>query len=119
MAIAKEQSKTVKSEFGEFQLDIPRDRNGKFELDSAYKAAITDLLTEEDYTKATGMVSIASSSKFLISPVIGGIVLATGMEGILLIDICTVAATICDCGMMVSSILIGSRGLKEKYVILW
>lgn len=65
-------------------------------LDPAYKATITDLLTEEDYTKATGMVSIASSSKFLISPVIGGIVLAVaGMEVILLIDICTVAVTVC------------------------
>lgn len=65
-------------------------------LDPAYKATITDLLTEEEYTKATGMVSIASSSKFLISPITGGIILAAaGMEVILIIDICTVFITIC------------------------
>lgn len=65
-------------------------------LDPAYKATITDLVTEDEYTKASGMMSIASSSKFLISPVIGGILLATfGMKLILLIDIFTVVVTVC------------------------
>lgn len=64
-------------------------------LDPAYKATITDLLTEEDYAKASGMVGIASSSKFLISPVIGGLLLAaTSMEVIITIDILTLFVTI-------------------------
>ena len=42
-------------------------------LDPAYKATITDLLTEDEYAKASGMVSIASSSKFLVSPIIGSL----------------------------------------------
>lgn len=65
-------------------------------LDPAYKATITDLVTEDEYTKASGMMSIASSSKFLISPVIGGLLLAAfGMKLILLIDILTVVVTVC------------------------
>lgn len=65
-------------------------------LDPAYKATITDLVTEDEYTKASGMMSIASSSKFLISPVIGGLLLAVfGMKLILLIDILTVVVTVC------------------------
>ena len=65
-------------------------------LDPAYKATITDLVTEDEYTKASGMMSIASSSKFLISPVIGGLLFAAfGMKLILLIDILTVVVTVC------------------------
>lgn len=64
-------------------------------LDPAYKATITDLLTEDEYSKAVGMVSMASSSKFLISPIIGGFIMAVfGMETILMIDILTLFITI-------------------------
>lgn len=64
-------------------------------LDPAYKATITDLLTEDEYTKASGMVSIASSSKFLISPIIGGFILAFfSIKLIFIIDIMTFAITV-------------------------
>ncbi len=83
-------------------------------LDPAYKATITDLLTEDDYTRATGMVSIASSSKFLISPVIGGIILAVGgMEVILTIDILTVVVTICAVISVRKSLAVKSVKKKE------
>ena len=36
---------------------------------------ITDLLPEEDYAKAGGMVQIASNAKLLISPAIAGLLL--------------------------------------------
>ena len=42
-------------------------------LAPAYKATVTDLLTKEQYTKASGLVQVAGSSKFLISPVIAGL----------------------------------------------
>ena len=51
-------------------------------LDPAYKATITDLLTEDEYAKASGMMGIAASSKFLISPIIGGLLLAVSKYGI-------------------------------------
>jgi MFS family permease len=64
-------------------------------LDPAYKATITDLLTEDEYAKASGMMGIAYSSKFLISPIIGGLILAvSSMEVILIIDILTFAVTV-------------------------
>ena len=64
-------------------------------LDPAYKATLTDLLTENEYARASGMVQIAASSKYLISPVIGGFLLGfTGVGTILMIDITTFGITI-------------------------
>ena len=34
-------------------------------LDPAYKATVTDLLTPEQYTKASGLVGVAGSAKYL------------------------------------------------------
>ncbi|MEO4052745.1 MFS transporter [Solibacillus sp. CAU 1738] len=77
-------------------------------LDPAYKATLTDLLTEDEYAKASGMVGIASSSKFLISPIIGGLILAFySMEIIIIIDILTLAVT-------VSTILFVRKSLAVK-----
>ena len=83
-------------------------------LDPAYKATITDLLTEEEYAKASGMMSIASSSKFLISPIIAGIILAAfSMEIILLIDILTVVVTVCAILFVRKSLVVKSKVKKE------
>lgn len=83
-------------------------------LDPAYKATITDLLTEDEYTKASGMVSIASSSKFLISPIIGGLILAAfGIEVILIIDILTLVVTVMAILSVRKSLTIKSKVNKE------
>lgn len=56
----------------------------------AYKASATDLLTEEQYSKGSGLVQLAESSKFLFSPIIAGILLSiTSIEWILVINILT------------------------------
>ena len=39
-------------------------------LEPAYRATVTDLLTKEEYSRAGGMVSIAGSARYLISPVL-------------------------------------------------
>ncbi len=39
-------------------------------LGPAYKATVTDLLSEAEYARASGMVQIAANSKYLISPFI-------------------------------------------------
>lgn len=83
-------------------------------LDPAYKATITDLLTEDEYTKASGMVSIASSSKFLISPIIGGLVLAvSGMKMIFTIDILTFVITVVTIFYVRKSLEVKSKVKKE------
>lgn len=77
-------------------------------LDPAYKATVTDLLTEEQYTKASGLVQVAGSAKFLISPIIAGFLLTVSdIKLLLIIDICTFFVT-------VTSTLVVRSGLASK-----
>lgn len=64
-------------------------------LEPAYKATITDLLTKEQYAKASGLVSLAGSARYLVSPMLAGFILhASGIETLLLIDVCTFFPTV-------------------------
>lgn len=56
----------------------------------AYKASATDLLTEEHYSKAGGMVQLASSAQHLFSPLLAGVIMSAGsIITVLMIDIST------------------------------
>lgn len=56
--------------------------------DPAYKALVTDLLPQDLYLKASGLVQLASSAQYLISPLLAGILLSlVRIELIFLIDI--------------------------------
>lgn len=56
----------------------------------AYKSTITDLLDADSYSRASGLVQLAESSKFLISPVLAGLLLGFwDVKNILLIDVIT------------------------------
>ena len=60
----------------------------------AFKATITDLLTKEEYTKASGLTSLAGSARYLVSPVIAGLLLAAyDIRLLLIIDISTFFVT--------------------------
>ncbi|MBC2723602.1 MAG: MFS transporter [Desulfosporosinus sp.] len=64
-------------------------------LEPAYKATVTDLLTEEQYTKASGLVQVAGSAKYLISPIIAGFLLTVwDIKLLLVIDIFTFFVTV-------------------------
>ncbi len=64
-------------------------------MEPAYKATVTDLLSIEQYARASGMVQIAGSAKYLISPVIAGLLLRIAdIKLILSIDIATFFITI-------------------------
>lgn len=64
-------------------------------LEPSYKATVTDLLTEEEYAKASGMVQIAGNARYLISPAVAGILLGLAdIRLILLIDIGTFFLTV-------------------------
>jgi MFS family permease len=64
-------------------------------LEPAYKATVTDFVTEADYAKASSLVQIAGSSKYLISPAIAGIILSVAdIRVILIIDIATILVTV-------------------------
>ncbi len=59
-------------------------------LEPSYRATITDLLTKEEYSKASGMVSIAGSARYLISPALAGALLVVSdIKLLLVIDVCT------------------------------
>ncbi len=64
-------------------------------MEPAYKATVTDLLSVEQYARASGMVQIAGSAKYLVSPVIAGLLLRIAdIKLILSIDIATFFITI-------------------------
>ena len=64
-------------------------------LEPSYTATITDLLTKEQFSKANGLVSLAGSSRYLLSPIIAGFLLSVSdIKLILIIDICTFFLTV-------------------------
>ena len=70
-------------------------------LAPAYKATVTDLLTEEEYTKASGLVSLAGSARYLIAPALAGALLAVSdIRLLLVIDICTFFFTVTVTGIV-------------------
>jgi hypothetical protein len=77
-------------------------------MEPAFKATVTDLLTEEDFAKAGGFVQIANSAKLLISPAIAGLLLQiTGVSTLILIDMVTFFTT-------VLTILVVKKGMVIK-----
>ena len=64
-------------------------------LDTSYRATITDLLSKEEFSKASGLVSLAGSARYLFSPIIAGLLLAYhDISLLLLIDVSTFFVTI-------------------------
>jgi MFS family permease len=64
-------------------------------LEPAYKATVTDLLSEEEYAKASGLVQLAGASRYLISPFIAGLILSVAdIRVILIIDMATFFVTV-------------------------
>ena len=64
-------------------------------LEPSYRATISDLLTEDEFAKASGLVSLAGSARYLISPFLAGILLtAFDIRLLLVIDIATFGLTI-------------------------
>lgn len=77
-------------------------------LDPSYRATITDLLSKEEFSKASGLVSLAGSARYLFSPVIAGLLLVYhDISLLLLIDVSTFFVTI-------TTTFIVRRGIKEK-----
>lgn len=61
----------------------------------AFKATITDLLPEEDFVRAGGMVQLAGSAKLLISPVLAGLLLqVTTVSTLIILDMVTFFTTV-------------------------
>ncbi|MBO4456670.1 MAG: hypothetical protein J5802_03045 [Butyrivibrio sp.] len=96
-------------------------------LEPAFRATITDLLTEKEYSKASGLVSLAGSARYLFAPVIAISSVVTLFMGVFQIlaeplilsfaDAKTlgIAETVCACGMLTSGMILGIRGIKRHF----
>lgn len=79
-------------------------------LEPAYRATISDLLTQEEFSRASGMVGLAGSARYLISPMLAGLLLTiSDCRLLLVIDIATFFLT-------VAATAVVRKGLPEKPV---
>lgn len=86
-------------------------------LEPSFRATITDILSEDEYSKASGLVSLAGSARYLFSPVIAGFLLAVSDVKLLLaIDICTFILTVISAAVVRKGL--GSRKAGEKETFL-
>ncbi|MBQ7201524.1 MAG: MFS transporter [Eubacterium sp.] len=77
-------------------------------LSPAYSATISDLLTKDEYSKASGLISIAGNSRYLISPMIAGFLLSfSDVKLLMIIDICTFFLTL-------ASTFVVKKGITAK-----
>lgn len=85
-------------------------------MEPAYKATVTDLLTKDEYVKASGMISLASSARYLISPFLAGILLSVSEIDLLLtIDICTFFLTVATTAVVKKNISIGNKNIESTF----
>ena len=64
-------------------------------VEPSFRATISDLLEKDEYTKASGMVQLIPASRYLLSPVLVGLVLSiASIHSVLLLDILTILITL-------------------------
>ena len=86
-------------------------------LEPSFRATITDLLTKEEYSRASGLVSLAGSARYLFSPVIAGFLLTVSdVKLLLVIDICTFFLTVVSAAIVRKGI--GSKAAEKKEAFL-
>ena len=85
-------------------------------LEPSYRATITDLLTKEEFSKASGLVSLAGSSRYLFSPLIAGLLLTiSDVKILLIIDIATFLLTVTGAALVRKGIGAKSAETKEAF----
>ncbi len=86
-------------------------------LEPSYRATITDLLTAEEYSKAGGLVSLAGSARYLVSPLIAGLLLSVwDVKVLLIIDIGTFFLTLACVAIVRGAVGAAAPGEKEPFL---
>lgn len=86
-------------------------------LEPAYRATVTDLLSKEEYSKASGLVSLAGSARYLISPLLAGLLLAVSdIKLLLVIDICTFFLTVIVTGLVKRGLAAKAPEVRESFL---
>ena len=61
----------------------------------ALRASVTDLVTEEDYVRSSGLLQLASAAKYLLAPAAAGFLMPlVGPRGLVLLDASTCLVTV-------------------------
>ena len=77
-------------------------------LEPAYRATVSDILEKEDFSRASGLVSLAGSARYLVSPLLAGILLSVSdIRLLLILDMGTFFLTVICTGVV-------RRGLSSK-----
>ena len=85
-------------------------------LEPSYRATVTDLLDEEEYSRASGMVSLAGSARYLVSPILAGALLVVAdIRLLLVIDVCTFVLTVICTGVVRNGLAVKQAGEKEPF----
>ncbi|RRC95872.1 MFS transporter [Schaalia canis] len=80
----------------------------------ALRATVSDLLTPEEYVRASGMLQLAASSKFLISPILAALIMTvSSVSTVLMIDAATALVTVA-CTLYVRSRLAKATAFEGK-----
>lgn len=88
-------------------------------LEPSYRATVTDLLDAEEYSRASGIVSLAGSARYLVSPVLAGALLTVSdIRLLLVLDICTFFLTVTCTGVVRSGLASKSAEHKEAFFTL-
>ncbi len=86
-------------------------------LEPSFRATITDLLTEEEFSKASGLVSLAGSARYLFSPIIAGFLLTiSDVKLLLVIDILTFALTVISAAIVRKGIGNSKTAKNESFI---
>lgn len=87
----------------------------------AYKASVTDFVSEEKYTQASGLMQLASTSQFLVSPVLAGVLISImDISYILVIDIMSfVIAALLVVWVRNNQLLVKQQGQEQAKLHFW
>ena len=85
-------------------------------LEPAYRATVTDILSGEEFTKASGLISLSGSARYLLSPIIAGLLLGKyDIKLLLVIDICTFFLTLAAAAFVKKNIASSATSKRENF----
>ena len=86
-------------------------------LEPSYRAVVTDMLTKDEFSKASGMMSIAGSARYLISPMLAGFLLTVSdVKLLMIIDTCTFILTVICTAVVRNSCIARQIKTNESFV---
>lgn len=83
----------------------------------AYKASVSDLVSPEQYAKASGLIQLAGAAQFLVAPLIAGILMGyMEIKYILVIDVCTFLVAIAAVSFVRrKSSVVAEKAVKQQF----